>query len=213
MTGFFDEPVESDLEVTSSRFTPPPVQGTPVTPTERTYGKRQWPEQHVTWTEPEVPEPVLKATRCSLDVFKTRVRIVYPPVPDGHVPAQPAGALQALRLLLAIPDAELLVTYARGYDIAMTGEPTRSPLWEEREPTPEDRRKRVQIGHRPPAPVDSLLIRGRWPTPPGLVLVSGAWIDAKPMQFLTWTAKHGVYVLSWTDWKALLDSESVSTKV
>ncbi len=153
-----------------------------------------------------MPPPEVKATRCEVLVERRRPTAANPrgsirEVTIGpYVP--PSGAVTAVkRLADAAGDPEIIVTYARGVDIAGNGSPVRAPLWELREQDEHDRRRRVQVGSREPEPVDSFAVRGVWPK---ACVVGGWWLDGAPDVFQAWTPDVGIVALEWTGWASLL---------
>lgn len=122
----------------------------------------------------------------------------------GAAPDEPPGAKALIKVLASAPSApEIIVSYARGYDVNASGENVRRPIWEEHpvDPTDEDAgKKRVKVGEEEPVPVDSIVVAGVWRDLAGNIttFVEGWWVNAAPQRGRTWqTGGHMAY-LGWT---------------
>lgn len=168
----------------------------------------------VPWTPPERYAPLRTATRMrikwtpSARTLKAQVR-AWLSTPDAQAEdeyALPTPARSFVKRLVSEgaayevsvqrPAFECVLTYARGYALTDSGEMYRKVIWAQNTPSAEDPRKRYQVGHEDPAPVDSVLVRGVWRDTHGrLTRVLGAyWTDGTFDNALDWTREsdqHG----------------------
>lgn len=160
--------------------------------------------------------PLIRATRIRLMIERRKatkanplgsikaVDFLWPVFEGGHQPQTPPGAIALIKALAAAPgEPEIIVSYARGYDLAATGENVRKPIWEEvvTPPTEEDAggKKRIKVGEADPVPVDSVTVAGVWRNPS--VFVEGWWLDASPAGTRIYDGK-GLQALPWTPFMA-----------
>lgn len=192
------------------------------------------PEESRRFRPPVTLPPILTATRVRLLVERKRpsrknplgsvagAQWLWPQsvldARDGTPPVEPPGANALIKVLAsaqrgpAAPgradEPEIIVSYARGYDINASGENVRKPIWQEIviPPTEEDAgsKKRIQVGHRDPEPVDSIVVAGLWRDAAGkaTTFVEGWWVDGSPQRGRIWRRGGHLQQMGWTPFMA-----------
>lgn len=178
------------------------------------------------YVPPETLPPILPATRVRLVVSRRKATKANPSGsvagleflwPDAVLaargntpPDEPPGAKTLIKTLASAQvgdEPEIIVSYARGFDINAHGANVRKPIWDEVmvPPTEEDAggKKRIKIGEHEPQPVDSVTVAGVWRNSEGraVAFVEGWWLDGSPTGARIWEGK-GIQSYGWTPFMA-----------
>lgn len=160
--------------------------------------KRTWPEPE-RWEPEEFIEPELYARALDIEVARARATARNP---HGSIKAVVAEAPKTMLSLAKWAYTQefdeptaLIIDHARGQREG-------KPIWITREPTENDHRKRILIGHEEAKQVDNYCLYVAWPK----VWASAWMIDGKwsPTSWAVWVREPGnylEYVKNQTEWK------------